>query len=585
MKMRKNKLINFLKTGILFFGISLLLWNCEKEEFLENPQELSNTITQKSGLQKFSIDQLNNDPIFNEITSSFKLNPMLEKSKIEKSKIVKDIFLKGKNNQAEVQIDINSVIKIQKKDYTSYTFYVNRGTKKQDEIENLVIEKKQNTVRGFFMKYIFSQKYIDNIKKNVQIPFDGTIERTPYKKDIQVLLESLKNTKTNSNLQARARTWCIDTYVTINVKCSAGGGHSPGETCEGKGNKRAYSYTISVTKCFSDRGDFGGGGRGGFSGSGSSGGDGRGGFSGPGSSGGGGGGGGDGSSSGTSPNIPCDDIIHGCDKIVDRLASRLNLDYNQKNWIRNERNLKIIEDFLDKNPNADVFAKLAIQALIEKNEVDFDDQIINKLTEKDKCIFNELKKLGLFKSTIKKFENSSNYNLTIKNGNCNNTNTACTDGNDIKNGNITVTMEIVSGTLPLEYAATLLHEGIHAELFKYVDEHQNGIDPNNRENLLYHYFEQKKIQKPNLVNSVAQHQHMADKYVRPIAEAIRQLDNNQYSLDYYMGYGWDGLRTYGYDGYYDSGNWVSLNKDQSTEYYKKQKIVNDNTKLKGNECK
>ena len=30
--MNKNKSINLFKLGILFFGISLLLWNCEKEE-------------------------------------------------------------------------------------------------------------------------------------------------------------------------------------------------------------------------------------------------------------------------------------------------------------------------------------------------------------------------------------------------------------------------------------------------------------------------------------------------------------------------------------------------------------------------
>lgn len=36
MKKNKNKFNKLLKTGILFFGISLLLWNCEKEEFLQN---------------------------------------------------------------------------------------------------------------------------------------------------------------------------------------------------------------------------------------------------------------------------------------------------------------------------------------------------------------------------------------------------------------------------------------------------------------------------------------------------------------------------------------------------------------------
>ena len=218
------------------------------------------------------------------------------------------------------------------------------------------------------------------------------------------------------------------------------------------------------------------------------------------------------------------------------------------------------------------------------NEVDI-DKIYNELNGKDLCVFNKLKKLNLFKATIKKFENSSGYDLIIENGDCKNTNTACTDGNDINNGKITITMEIVSGNLPLEYAAAILHEGIHAEIFKYVDEHKKGIDPNKRKNLLYHYFEQKKIQKPSLVNSTAQHQHMADKFVKPIAEAIRILDNYEYPLEYYKGFAWDGLRKYGYDGYYDNGKWVNLNKNQSTEYYKKQKIVNDNTKLKGNECK
>lgn len=35
MKTKKNKLTNFLKLGILFFGISLFLFNCERQDFLE----------------------------------------------------------------------------------------------------------------------------------------------------------------------------------------------------------------------------------------------------------------------------------------------------------------------------------------------------------------------------------------------------------------------------------------------------------------------------------------------------------------------------------------------------------------------
>ncbi len=41
MKKKITKMFKLLKTGILFFGISLLLWNCEKEE--ENQLIESNT--------------------------------------------------------------------------------------------------------------------------------------------------------------------------------------------------------------------------------------------------------------------------------------------------------------------------------------------------------------------------------------------------------------------------------------------------------------------------------------------------------------------------------------------------------------
>jgi len=282
--------------------------------------------------------------------------------------------------------------------------------------------------------------------------------------------------------------------------------------------------------------------------------------------------------------------------IASNLIQELNItNQNQIEWLNSytyKNDLNNLSNFMQNyRVNGIVpaevinFAKEVVEAILNGAEVDYEERIINGLTGKDKCIYDKLKKLSLFKSTIKTFENNDNYNLTIINGNCTNTSTACTDGGDINHGNVKIIMEIVSGNFPLEYAATLLHEGIHAEIFKYVDEHEKGVDPNRRENLLYHYFEQKKIQKPNLVNTAAQHQHMADKYVKPIAEAIRKLDNNQYPLEYYMGFGWDGLRSYGFDGYFNNGNWVNLNKDQSTEYYRKQKIVNDNTNLKGNECR
>ena len=131
----------------------------------------------------------------------------------------------------------------------------------------------------------------------------------------------------------------------------------------------------------------------------------------------------------------------------------------------------------------------------------------------------------------------------------------------------------------LDIAAIILHEGIHAEIYKYVDERKKGPDPNDRPKLLSYYFQYKAQNDNTLLTSNAQHQHMADKYVKPIAQSLRQLDNNKYPLNDYMGLAWDGLRRYGWDGYFDNGNWVTLDRSQYVGNINK---VLDNTEFNKN---
>jgi hypothetical protein len=40
-----------------------------------------------------------------------------------------------------------------------------------------------------------------------------------------------------------------------------------------------------------------------------------------------------------------------------------------------------------------------------------------------------------------------------------------------------------------------------------------------------------------------------------------------------MGFGWDGLRAYGYNGYYDNGVFKPLDKGRDSEYYKNQAAI------------
>jgi len=186
------------------------------------------------------------------------------------------------------------------------------------------------------------------------------------------------------------------------------------------------------------------------------------------------------------------------------------------------------------------------------------------------CVYEKLKKADgdLFKSTIGKFIDDPKYGLTFKIGNCTNTNEACTDGSQIgTTGALSIIIENTRAN-SINTAAMLLHEGIHAELFRFVDQAHNGfVDPNDRPRL----FELYKYYKTDLttMDNNAQHVYMLENYVKPIARAIREIDNNRYSIDYYMGFGWDGLREYDYYG--------TLSNTDSDRFYRLQNIVVNNT--------
>jgi hypothetical protein len=100
--------------------------------------------------------------------------------------------------------------------------------------------------------------------------------------------------------------------------------------------------------------------------------------------------------------------------------------------------------------------------------------------------------------------------------------------------------ENVIGNLPsIEVALTLLHEGIHAEMYRKL------LSLNGPSNLDMDNF-------PSLFNMFAQyknagqgadyqHQFMANYYINIMSAALKQYDSSQYSLDYYQALAWEGL--------------------------------------------
>lgn len=233
------------------------------------------------------------------------------------------------------------------------------------------------------------------------------------------------------------------------------------------------------------------------------------------------------------------------------------------------------------NTNENIeFILMAIDAVMNGGSVDVDDRIINLLTGRANCVYEKLESANgsLFKETIGAFIDDPQYNLGIIIGECSTSDTGCTNGDLVESIN-QVTIIIEDTTQPsLELAATILHEGIHAEIFRYVSRFENNIDPNNRSKLLQLYQFYKGLTNNKNYDgspvSDAQHVYMAENYVAKIADAIRELDGNKYSREYYMWYGWEGLEEY------DFKNRLTPNLE--TQYNNYQNIVNANTSFNCN---
>lgn len=180
----------------------------------------------------------------------------------------------------------------------------------------------------------------------------------------------------------------------------------------------------------------------------------------------------------------------------------------------------------------------------------------------------EESKSDLFQETIGKFIDDPKYHLVFQNGKCGNGAAGCTNPQKLSlTGEVIITIDQLSGSV-LEDAAMMLHEGIHAEMARYVQMHKTGEDPNNRAIMfeLYKFYKELEVSSHHL-----DHPYMTLNYITPIASALRQLDGNRYPVDYYRSFAWDGLRKWDVSSI--------LNIKQSAEFDAYRVIVDSNTHL------
>ena len=154
--------------------------------------------------------------------------------------------------------------------------------------------------------------------------------------------------------------------------------------------------------------------------------------------------------------------------------------------------------------------------------------------QKTNCVYNKLRNQNsnLFKSTIRNFIGSKMYNLRLVVVDLPIGDATTTPPDPNQNNLITIKIDPdhIITSYPIELAGTILHEGIHAEMKRYVLA-KGGVLRDYPE--LWHYYTYYKNGGATWPLSDAEHALMAYKYVDDIAASLKIFDNNQFSLDHY----------------------------------------------------
>ena len=224
MKNRKIKTTKIFKIRILFLGIFLLLWNCEKESEFETISE------QKITPQKITLSQAKKDQNFIAISNQFKINFFFDRGFKSKSK---DNF----------QIDFSSFYKIEKENYVSYTFLIKTGNKDNSLSENLVVEKRSDTIRG----YIITYKDAFYRKKGENLFLSAKVYRTPFKENINDLI-SLNNL----SMSRKEETICTETTYSFLRTCTDHGTFNGDKNNGCHNNGKSDWIEFSITSCFTN---------------------------------------------------------------------------------------------------------------------------------------------------------------------------------------------------------------------------------------------------------------------------------------------------------------------------------------------
>ncbi len=556
----------------------MLLLNCEKEEIV----------------QPVSSNQKYNGTIeFISVKTIPKVESLINQN-------IKNNFQKNKTADRNFTILTDNILKITNTEgIINYTFSIEVNNPEKFTFYNLIINRDKNGQIGnpYIRKYTCTSDQYSTFKKNYFdiAYFKGTVtkynlkdfsldpkllERNSTNCDPQDFNPSQGNFPTNGNNGGSGSqnndttqpvgnsynggsVFCT-TYIHVN-RCRAGGNHLPGESCNGQGSDRASITQVTsctdgsvdvvvlmknnstTSPCPTENGDIG---------------------------------------------IITEDITY------IKVANTLNLNKDQKDFLRKNTNIAIkIDKFLEKNntDKAKNWTKEVIKTLMHnpEAEIDFEDQIINELTEKAKCIYNKMiNSSDGFKQMIKKFDGEfpvSHLNLIMEDlGNTRGETRAPNGAGNSPDYVITIAINSNSNIHGVGYrpnlmtAKTIAHEVIHAEMFRkllslakqgnlnftgWSSQQQKDYIISIKKDFpgIYDYYRRHKNW---------QHQQMATHYRQTIAEIISDFDKNQHSNQFYLDIAWEGLIKS------NIYTWTSLSKQEQDKI---KKVINDYINLNKNE--
>ena len=176
-----------------------------------------------------------------------------------------------------------------------------------------------------------------------------------------------------------------------------------------------------------------------------------------------------------------------------------------------------------------------------------EDEIVDaNLDDCSKGILGELKTLQStdIAKIIKRFGDlNAPYDWEIKNNSLTSGNVAETDRrNNVQTFDYVtdIDSDYVNQATKIAIARTLLHEMLHAYFISHIDDVNAGYQGDIRQFLLLWQYIRKN--KPPVTSSEpAQHEYMANKFIPPLKDALKEFDNASQSNQYYEDLAWGAL--------------------------------------------